>query len=197
MYLVFSWENSSYLLQVHHSMLLIRYYLVLIKYLKCAYQVLLLGTGTGASFGVCFYCKLNLLLFKTYVAGFQDLLRGDCLVNCQQLTLSPQLVLSERTSARRSKLLVADWSEEDVSEWLVEEGLQGLVDRFKANNMDGTELLRLTKETLASELGIGEEDKCHTRLSECRVTPSPPPTVRILILAFCLRNTRVNLASRL
>ncbi|XP_037552630.1 WD repeat, SAM and U-box domain-containing protein 1 isoform X2 [Nematolebias whitei] len=59
-----------------------------------------------------------------------------------------------KTSARRSKLLVADWSEEDVSEWLVEEGLQGLVDRFKANNMDGTELLRLTKETLASELGI-------------------------------------------
>ncbi|XP_008402654.1 WD repeat, SAM and U-box domain-containing protein 1 [Poecilia reticulata] len=56
--------------------------------------------------------------------------------------------------AGRSKLLVADWSEGDVSEWLVEEGLQGLVDKFKANNIDGTELLSLTKETLASELGI-------------------------------------------
>uniref|UniRef100_A0A3B3VLU4 WD repeat, SAM and U-box domain-containing protein 1 n=1 Tax=Poecilia latipinna TaxID=48699 RepID=A0A3B3VLU4_9TELE len=59
-----------------------------------------------------------------------------------------------KAAAGRSKLLVADWSEGDVSEWLVEEGLQGLVDKFKANNIDGTELLSLTKETLASELGI-------------------------------------------
>ncbi|KAF6732651.1 WD repeat, SAM and U-box domain-containing protein 1 [Oryzias melastigma] len=59
-----------------------------------------------------------------------------------------------RASAGRSKLLVADWSEEDVSEWLVEEGLQGLVDKFRTNNIDGTELLSLTKETLASELHI-------------------------------------------
>ncbi|XP_013858434.1 WD repeat, SAM and U-box domain-containing protein 1 [Austrofundulus limnaeus] len=67
---------------------------------------------------------------------------------------SAQTSSEGQASASRSKLLVADWSEEDVSEWLVEEGLQGLVDRFKANNMDGSELLRLTKETLASELGI-------------------------------------------
>ncbi|KAM4744362.1 LOW QUALITY PROTEIN: WD repeat, SAM and U-box domain-containing protein 1 [Anableps anableps] len=59
-----------------------------------------------------------------------------------------------KATAGRSKLLVADWSERDVSEWLVEEGLEGLVDKFKANNIDGTELLSLTKETLASELGI-------------------------------------------
>ncbi|XP_014837401.1 PREDICTED: WD repeat, SAM and U-box domain-containing protein 1 [Poecilia mexicana] len=59
-----------------------------------------------------------------------------------------------KAAAGRLKLLVADWSEGDVSEWLVEEGLQGLVDKFKANNIDGTELLSLTKETLASELGI-------------------------------------------
>ncbi|KAM6942529.1 WD repeat, SAM and U-box domain-containing protein 1 [Xenentodon cancila] len=62
--------------------------------------------------------------------------------------------ISSRASAGRSKLLVADWTEEDVSGWLVEEGLQGLVDCFKANNIDGTELLGLTKETLASELHI-------------------------------------------
>ena len=43
-----------------------------------------------------------------------------------------------------------------MSAWLVEEGLEGLVDRFRANNIDGTELLSLTKETLASELHIGE-----------------------------------------
>uniref|UniRef100_A0A1A7X4Z7 WD repeat, SAM and U-box domain-containing protein 1 n=1 Tax=Iconisemion striatum TaxID=60296 RepID=A0A1A7X4Z7_9TELE len=59
-----------------------------------------------------------------------------------------------KASAGRSKLLIADWSEGDVSEWLVEEGLGGLVDKFKTNNIDGTELLRLTKETLASELSI-------------------------------------------
>uniref|UniRef100_H2LHA4 WD repeat, SAM and U-box domain-containing protein 1 n=1 Tax=Oryzias latipes TaxID=8090 RepID=H2LHA4_ORYLA len=62
--------------------------------------------------------------------------------------------LPRKASAGRSKLLVADWSEEDVSEWLVEEGLQGLVDKFRTNNIDGTELLSLTKETLASELHI-------------------------------------------
>ncbi|XP_008283022.1 WD repeat, SAM and U-box domain-containing protein 1 isoform X2 [Stegastes partitus] len=59
-----------------------------------------------------------------------------------------------RASAGRSKLLVGDWSEDDVSEWLLEEGLEGLVGKFKANNIDGTELLSLTKETLASELHI-------------------------------------------
>ncbi|PWA18926.1 WD repeat, SAM and U-box domain-containing protein 1 isoform X2 [Gambusia affinis] len=59
-----------------------------------------------------------------------------------------------KAAASRSKLLVADWSEGDVSEWLAEEGLQGLVEKFKANNIDGTELLSLTKETLASELAI-------------------------------------------
>jgi len=63
-----------------------------------------------------------------------------------------------------------------VSEWLVEEGLRGLVDKFQANNIDGTELLSLTKETLASELHIGEEDKYHTLLSERRATASLPPS---------------------
>uniref|UniRef100_A0A3Q3K056 WD repeat, SAM and U-box domain-containing protein 1 n=1 Tax=Monopterus albus TaxID=43700 RepID=A0A3Q3K056_MONAL len=61
---------------------------------------------------------------------------------------------NRRTSAGRSKLLVSDWSEEDVSEWLAEEGLRELVDTFRANNIDGTELLSLTKEVLASELHI-------------------------------------------
>ncbi|KAM4631175.1 WD repeat, SAM and U-box domain-containing protein 1 [Polymixia lowei] len=59
-----------------------------------------------------------------------------------------------RTLAGQCKLLVSDWSEEDVSAWLVEEGLEGLVDKFRANNIDGTELLSLTKDTLASDLHI-------------------------------------------
>lgn len=55
-----------------------------------------------------------------------------------------------------SRLLLADWSEEDVQSWLCEEGLQELVSIFKANNIDGAELSRLNKET-AAELGIGED----------------------------------------
>ncbi|KAM9826530.1 WD repeat, SAM and U-box domain-containing protein 1 isoform 3-T7 [Syngnathus typhle] len=58
------------------------------------------------------------------------------------------------TSSGQSKMLVSDWSEEDVSVWLLEEGLEALVDTFRANNIDGIELLALTKETLLSELRI-------------------------------------------
>ncbi|KAL7384467.1 hypothetical protein ABVT39_002856 [Epinephelus coioides] len=52
-----------------------------------------------------------------------------------------------------SRLLVADWSEEDVHTWLCEEGLQELISIFKANDIDGAELSQLNKETVA-ELGI-------------------------------------------
>uniref|UniRef100_A0A3Q3EJZ0 WD repeat, SAM and U-box domain-containing protein 1 n=1 Tax=Labrus bergylta TaxID=56723 RepID=A0A3Q3EJZ0_9LABR len=52
-----------------------------------------------------------------------------------------------------SRLLLTDWSEEDVQTWLCEEGLQELVSVFKGNNMDGPELNKLNKET-AAELGI-------------------------------------------
>ncbi|XP_070302046.1 WD repeat, SAM and U-box domain-containing protein 1-like isoform X2 [Salvelinus sp. IW2-2015] len=38
--------------------------------------------------------------------------------------------------------------------WLCEEGLEMLVENFKANNIDGAELVSLTKETLASKLNI-------------------------------------------
>ncbi|CAB1328439.1 unnamed protein product [Coregonus sp. 'balchen'] len=53
-----------------------------------------------------------------------------------------------------SRLLVSDWSEEDVLAWLNEEGLEELVTTFTTNNIDGPELLCLTKETMASELSI-------------------------------------------
>lgn len=56
----------------------------------------------------------------------------------------------------RLLLLIADWSEEDVQAWLREEGLEELISVFKANNIDGAELIQLNKETLA-ELGIGED----------------------------------------
>ncbi|KAF6726691.1 WD repeat, SAM and U-box domain-containing protein 1 [Oryzias melastigma] len=52
-----------------------------------------------------------------------------------------------------SQLLLTDWTEGDVQKWLCEEGLEKLVDVFKANNIDGEELSRLSKDTV-TELGI-------------------------------------------
>uniref|UniRef100_A0A3B3CY24 WD repeat, SAM and U-box domain-containing protein 1 n=1 Tax=Oryzias melastigma TaxID=30732 RepID=A0A3B3CY24_ORYME len=52
-----------------------------------------------------------------------------------------------------SRLLLTDWTEGDVQKWLCEEGLEKLVDVFKANNIDGEELSRLSKDTV-TELGI-------------------------------------------
>lgn len=66
-----------------------------------------------------------------------------------------------------------------MSAWLVEEGLGGLVDAFTANNIDGTELLSLTKETLASELHIGEED--------CSASAEPLLQALVLMLVQNLR----------
>lgn len=57
--------------------------------------------------------------------------------------------------AGHSSLMPSDWSEDDVSSWLRAEGLEVLVDMFKANNIDGSELLALNKESLASDLKIG------------------------------------------
>lgn len=55
------------------------------------------------------------------------------------------------------KHFTEDWSEEDVSKWLRAQGLEDLVDIFRTNNIDGKELLHLTKESLAGDLKIGKE----------------------------------------
>lgn len=68
--------------------------------------------------------------------------------------------------------MVSEWSEEDVLAWLREEGLEAVIDVFKSNNIDGEELLSLTKETLSSDLHIGKITaritqywySCHTLL---------------------------------
>uniref|UniRef100_A0A672KGC7 WD repeat, SAM and U-box domain-containing protein 1 n=1 Tax=Sinocyclocheilus grahami TaxID=75366 RepID=A0A672KGC7_SINGR len=62
-----------------------------------------------------------------------------------------------RKSSGHSRLMVSEWSEEDVLAWLREEGLEAVIDMFKSNNIDGEELLSLTKETLSSELHIGAQ----------------------------------------
>ncbi|XP_073701248.1 WD repeat, SAM and U-box domain-containing protein 1-like, partial [Garra rufa] len=53
-----------------------------------------------------------------------------------------------------SRTLVSDWSEEDVSEWLRDEGFEALVDTFRAHNIDGAELINLNYETLTAEFQI-------------------------------------------
>lgn len=57
------------------------------------------------------------------------------------------------------KQLIEDWSEEDVSTWLRAQGLEDLVGIFQMNNIDGKELLHLTKESLAGDLKIGKHSE--------------------------------------
>ncbi|XP_061861102.1 WD repeat, SAM and U-box domain-containing protein 1 isoform X2 [Colius striatus] len=53
-----------------------------------------------------------------------------------------------------SKVTVEDWSEDDVSAWLCAQDLADFVELFKMNNIDGKELLNLTKDSLTNELKI-------------------------------------------
>ncbi|XP_064183453.1 WD repeat, SAM and U-box domain-containing protein 1 [Anguilla rostrata] len=72
-----------------------------------------------------------------------------------------------------TRLLVCDWSEEDVSAWLCAEGLEALVGAFKANNIDGGELVSLTKDTLASEMNIdsiGLRNKVMRKIEELKMS---------------------------
>lgn len=55
-----------------------------------------------------------------------------------------------------SKAAVETWSEDDVSAWLCAQDLADFVGLFKTNNIDGKELLNLTKESLTNELKIGK-----------------------------------------
>lgn len=98
----------------------------------------------SASFSV--ECEGNCLHLISFVAGD----------NSSVLPSLPVVCFAGRKLPGHSRLLVADWSEEDVQTWLCEEGLQELVSVFKANNIDGAELSQLNKET-ATELGIGED----------------------------------------
>ncbi|KAK1798080.1 hypothetical protein P4O66_000580 [Electrophorus voltai] len=79
-----------------------------------------------------------------------------------------------RKWAGHFKLMVSEWSEDDVSAWLREEGLESLVDTFKANNIDGAELLSLSKESLSSELNIeslGLRSRVLRKLEQLRAAP--------------------------
>ncbi|KAM9235999.1 WD repeat, SAM and U-box domain-containing protein 1 isoform 4-T4 [Leptosomus discolor] len=71
-----------------------------------------------------------------------------------------------------SKVAVEDWSEDDVSAWLCAQDLTDFVGLFKTNNIDGKELLNLTKESLTNELKIeslGLRSKILQKIEELRM----------------------------
>ncbi|XP_031446703.1 WD repeat, SAM and U-box domain-containing protein 1 isoform X2 [Phasianus colchicus] len=72
-----------------------------------------------------------------------------------------------------SKIRTAEnWSEDDVSAWLCARGFAELVGLFKANNIDGKELLNLTRESLTNELKIeslGLRSKILQKIEELRI----------------------------
>ncbi|XP_043851609.1 WD repeat, SAM and U-box domain-containing protein 1 isoform X2 [Dromiciops gliroides] len=70
------------------------------------------------------------------------------------------------------KQFIEDWSEEEVSLWLCAQGLKDLVSIFKMNNIDGKELLNLTKESLTDDLKIeslGLRSKVLRKIEELKV----------------------------
>ncbi|KAM9631512.1 WD repeat, SAM and U-box domain-containing protein 1 isoform 3-T3 [Morphnus guianensis] len=77
------------------------------------------------------------------------------------------------TVENESKVTVEDWSEDDVSAWLCAQDLADFVGLFKMNNIDGKELLNLTKESLTNELKIeslGLRSKVLQKIEELRMT---------------------------
>uniref|UniRef100_A0A8C3K4Q2 WD repeat, SAM and U-box domain-containing protein 1 n=1 Tax=Calidris pygmaea TaxID=425635 RepID=A0A8C3K4Q2_9CHAR len=76
------------------------------------------------------------------------------------------------TVENESKVAVEAWSEDDVSAWLCAQDLADFVGLFKRNNIDGKELLHLTKESLANELKIeslGLRSKVLQKIEELRM----------------------------
>ncbi|XP_062383366.1 WD repeat, SAM and U-box domain-containing protein 1-like isoform X2 [Sardina pilchardus] len=71
-----------------------------------------------------------------------------------------------------SRMMPSDWSEDDVSSWLRQEGLEALVDVFKANNIDGSELLALSKDALATDMkieSVGLRSKIIRKIEELKM----------------------------
>ncbi|XP_073926988.1 WD repeat, SAM and U-box domain-containing protein 1 isoform X3 [Castor canadensis] len=93
----------------------------------------------------------------------------DKTVNIWQFDL--ETLGQARSTEDQLKQFTEDWSEEDVSMWLCAQGLKDLVSIFKMNNIDGKELLNLTKESLADDLKIeslGLRSKVLRKIEELR-----------------------------
>ncbi|XP_069472475.1 WD repeat, SAM and U-box domain-containing protein 1 isoform X2 [Ambystoma mexicanum] len=67
---------------------------------------------------------------------------------------SQKLELKGGQEVDESKPPIQFWTEDEVSAWLYAEDLTDLVPIFKLNNIDGKELLTLTKESLTNDLHI-------------------------------------------
>ncbi|NWR99686.1 WSDU1 protein, partial [Motacilla alba] len=96
----------------------------------------------------------------------------DKTVHIWQLDLK-QPCAGQCTLENESKVAVEDWSEDDVSAWLCAQDLADFVGLFKMHNIDGKELLNLTKESLANELKIeslGLRSKVLQKIEELRMT---------------------------
>ncbi|XP_035879327.1 WD repeat, SAM and U-box domain-containing protein 1 isoform X6 [Phyllostomus discolor] len=93
----------------------------------------------------------------------------DKTVNIWQFDL--EMLCQARSTEDQLKPFTEDWSEDDVSTWLCTQELKDLVGVFKMNNIDGKELLNLTKESLADDLKIeslGLRSKVLRKIEELR-----------------------------
>ncbi|KPP77542.1 WD repeat, SAM and U-box domain-containing protein 1-like [Scleropages formosus] len=111
------------------------------------------------------------VLFRLSSCGQDSLLKIWIISHHAEAGNEGKSLPGRRLAGHRS-LLMGDWSEDDVSAWLHEEGLEALVDTFKANNIDGAELLSLSKEMLAMELNIesaGLRNKVIRKVTELKM----------------------------
>uniref|UniRef100_A0A2R8MTT0 WD repeat, SAM and U-box domain-containing protein 1 n=1 Tax=Callithrix jacchus TaxID=9483 RepID=A0A2R8MTT0_CALJA len=104
--------------------------------------------------------------------GLQFFRLASCGQDCQvKIWVVSFTRIFARSTEDHLKQFTEDWSEEDVSTWLCAQGLKDLVGIFKMNNIDGKELLNLTKESLAADLQIeslGLRSKVLRKIEELR-----------------------------
>uniref|UniRef100_A0A2K6MQS7 WD repeat, SAM and U-box domain-containing protein 1 n=2 Tax=Rhinopithecus TaxID=542827 RepID=A0A2K6MQS7_RHIBE len=104
--------------------------------------------------------------------GLQFFRLASCGQDCQvKIWIVSFTHILARSTEDQLKQFTEDWSEEDVSTWLCAQDLKDLVGIFKMNNIDGKELLNLTKESLADDLKIdslGLRSKVLRKIEELR-----------------------------
>ncbi|XP_025260405.1 WD repeat, SAM and U-box domain-containing protein 1 isoform X4 [Theropithecus gelada] len=104
--------------------------------------------------------------------GLQFFRLASCGQDCQvKIWIVCFTHILARSTEDQLKQFTEDWSEEDVSTWLCAQDLKDLVGIFKINNIDGKELLNLTKESLADDLKIeslGLRSKVLRKIEELR-----------------------------
>lgn len=107
--------------------------------------------------------EINILAHKSYVTKvYQEQLsmhKSSSVFLISYLKFSFSTCFQGSGLEDEPKMSIENWSEEDVSVWLCAQGLKDLVGIFKMNNIDGKELLSLTKHSLTNDLKIGKNVK--------------------------------------